>query len=355
MKRAAIASLALCAAMGGSAAPAVRQAAAAGQAPTTPASAPSTASPPTAPAHPPVVFTPHYTPGETLRYQVSFRSQTQNLVGGAVENPEGAVELGIEVGLTLRLEALEPIPTAAGATPEPAPAPGAGERAPLRLRAIYEHVAATVTGDSYDPAAAKLLAQYQHLEGRSIEFQLGPHGELEYLKGLEEVAQDPRALEGARAWIEQLGAGLSVPQTGAVPGQSWERSQPVPDAPLNGTSLQTISTYLGDEACDVEKPAGEQCAVVLTRFTLGQKPGEKNATPETFRRNGLRTSGEWRSHGESLVYVSLRTGRTMSVSQTSDVLMDLNIRHEDGGTPFHFAGSSKSETHLLLLNEQPGQ
>jgi hypothetical protein len=341
--------------MGSSAIPALAQAVAAAQAAAAPSVAPSATSAPAALAHPPVVFTPHYTPGETLRYQVSFRSQTQNLVGGAVENLEGAVELGIDVGLTLRLEALEPIPTTGGAAPGPVAATGAGERPSLRLRAVYEHVSATLTGDAYDPAAAKLLAQYQHLEGRSIEFQLGPHGELEYLKGLEEVAQDPRALEGARAWIEQLGAGLSAPQRGAVPGQSWERSQAVPDAPLNGTSLQTTSTYLRDEACDVEKPEGEQCAVVLTRFTLGQKAGEKNATPETFRRNGLRTSGEWTSHGESLVYVSLRTGRMVSVSQSSDVLMDLSIRHEDGGTPFHFAGSSKSETHLLLLAEQPGQ
>jgi len=301
--------------------------------------------------HPPVVFTPRYTPGEMLRYQVSFRSQAKNQVGGAVENPEGATELGIEVGLTLRLEVLPPIPTTEGS----APATGAGDRPSLRLRAVYERVTASLTGDSYDPSAAKLLAQYQHLEGRAIEFQLGPHGEMEYVKGLEEVVQDPRALEAARAWIEQLGAGLSAPQTGAVPGQSWERSQPVPDAPLAGTSLQTTSTYLRDEACDVEHPAGEQCALVLTRFTLGQKAGEKNATPETFRRTGLRTSGELTSHGESLVYVSLRTGRTVSVTQSRDVLMDLSIWHEDGGMPFHFAGASKTETHLLLLSGQPGQ
>jgi len=338
--------------MGTFAAPALAQAGSATQAPAAPSAAPSS---PAAPAHPPVVFTPRYTPGETLRYQVSYRSQSQNLVGGAVENPEGATELGIAVGMTLRLEVLPPIPAAGGATPGPAPATGANERASLRLRAVYEHVSATLSGDSYDPAAANVLAQYQHLEGRTIEFQLGPHGELEYLKGLEEVAQDPRALAAARDWIEQLGAGLSAPRTGTAPGQSWERSQRVPDAPLNGTSLQTTSTYLRDEACDVEKPAGEQCALVLTRFSLGQKAGEKNATPEVFRRNGLRTSGELRSHGESLVYVSLRTGRTVSVPQSSEVLMDLSIRHEDGGMPFHFAGTSKTETHLLLLTEPPGQ
>ena len=321
-----------------------------------PRSLDSAQAPGTGPAapHPPVLFTLRYSPGETMRYQLSFRSQSKGLVGGAVENPQGAAELGIAVGLTLRLEVLTPIPPSGDALPSPADSAGR-ERPPLRLRASYEHVSATLSGDSYDPSATKLLAQYQSLQGRTIEFQLGPHGELEYIEGLNEVLQDPRALEAARAWLEELGTGLGAPATGATPGQSWERTQAVPEAPLNGTTLETISTYLRDEACNPDEPAGEQCAVVLTRFSLGQKPGEKNTTPEAFRRNHLRTSGQWASQGESLVRVSLLTGRTMSVSQSSEELMDLNIRREDGGMPFRYAGRTKTETHLLLLSAQPGE
>ncbi len=303
-------------------------------------------------AHPPVLLTPHYTPGDTLRYQVALRSRTKSLVGGAVENPEGATELGIAVGLTLRLEALVPVPIAK----VPAKPPGKeAERAPLRLRATYEHVAAELLGDSYDPAAVKLLVPYKNLEGRSFEFQLGPHGEVEYMKGLEELGQDARTMEAARSWFEQLGAGLGAPVTGVAPGQTWEQKRAVPGAPLEGTELQSKSTYLRDEPCDVEKPEGEQCAVVLMQFAMGQKPGGKNATPEEFRKRGLRTSGEWTSHGESLVYVSLVTGRTVSVTQSSDEWMDLNIRHENGGTPFRYAVRAQNETHLLLLSDQPAQ
>jgi len=353
VKRAAIASVVLWAAVDAFAAsgalaqnPSATQAAAA---------QPAAASSPAAAPHAPIVFTPRYTPGETMRYQVSFRSQTSNLVGGAVENPQGAGELGIAVGLTLRLEVLAPIPVAGGAESGQGSAMQGNERPPLRLRATYERVSAALSGDSYDPAATKLLAQYQNLEGRIIEFQIGSHGELQYLKGLDEVVQDPRALEAARAWLEQLSAGIGAPPTGAIPGQTWERSQPVPDAWLAGTSLQTSSTYLRDEACDLENPGGEECAVVLMRFTLGQKPGEKNTTPEAFRRYGLRTSGEWTRHGESLVYVSLSTGRNVSISQSSEEQMDLRIRHEDGGALFHYAGRSKTETHLLLVNEPPAK
>lgn len=299
----------------------------------------------------PVVLTPRYAPGDSVRYQVSLRSQTKSLMGGAVQNPEGATELGVSVGMTLRLEALAPIPVA---KVQERPHASGADRSPLRLRATYEQVTADVLGDSYDPAAAQLLAPYKNLEGRSIEFQLGPDGEVEYMQGIEEVVQDARALEAARSWLEQLGAGLGAPLTGVTPGQSWEHNQPVPEAPLNGTELKSISTYLRDEPCDAEKPDGEQCAVVLMRFALGQKSGDKNATPEAFRKKGLHTSGEWTSHGESLVYVSLRTGRTVSVTQSSEEWMDLSIRHENGGIPFRYAGRAKNETHLLLLNASTG-
>jgi len=341
VKQISIVSLALCLEFGALASGAAAQS---GPVNPGPAVSPSTA------AHPPGLFTLRYTPGETMRYQVSFRSQSKSLVGGAVENPQGATELGLAVGLTLRLEVLSPIPVAAGGSPSAAPArPAGSEGPPLRLRASYEGVSATLSGDSYDPSATKLLAQYRSLEGRSIEFQLGPRGDLEYVEGLDETLQDPRAFDAVRAWLEQLGTGLGAPATGAAPGQSWERTQPVSDAPLTGTSVQTTSTYLRDEACSAEDPAGEQCAVVLMRFSLGQKPGEKSGTPEAFRRNHLRTSGQWTSKGESLVRVSLLTGRTVSVSQSSEELMDINIRHEDGGVPFRYAGRTRTETHLLLL------
>src|SRR5262249_23479869 len=144
----------------------------------------------------------------------------------------------------------------------------------------------------YDPASAKLLAQYQGLQGHTIEFQLGPHAELEYIQGLNEALQDPRALEAARIWLEGVAAGPGAPSTGVSPGQSWKRTQDVPDSPLKDTNLESASTSLRDEPCDDNDPAGEQCAVVLMRFTLGQKSAEKNPTPEAFRRNHLRTSGQ---------------------------------------------------------------
>lgn len=320
-------------------------------APGTAAQAPIPPPPPAAnapAAHAPVVFTPQFQPGESLRYQISFRSQTSRLTGGALSNPQGARDLGMSVGITLRLEVLPPVastaPVAASQTRVAGP-----ERAPLRLRAVYERVTPAVTGDTYDPEANLLLAQYRRLQGRTIEFQLGSRGEVQYISGLQEVLQDARALDEARNWLQQLGAGLTTPLAGSVPGQSWEKTEPVPGAPLTGTTLHTTSTYLRDEACRMDDPGGEQCAVLLMRFSLQQHGDARNATPEEFRRDGMRTAGMWTSHGESLVHVSLQTGRTVSVSQSGEELMDLTIRHVNGGAPIRYGGHSTTETHLLLL------
>jgi hypothetical protein len=259
----------------------------------------------------------------------------------------------MSVELTLRLEVLPPVANTApppGGPPAP-PGTAGGGRPPLRLRAVYERVVPVISGDTYDPEANLLLAQYRRLQGRAIEFQLGTRGEVQYISGLQEVLQDPRALDEARNWLQQLGAGLSAPMTGSAPGQSWERTEEVPGAPLAGTTVHTTSTYLRDEACRVEDPAGEQCAVLLMRFALQQKPAMRNSTPEEFRREGLRTSGVWTSHGESLVHVSLQTGRTVSVSQSGEEMMDLTIQHVTGGLPFRYGGHSTTETHLLLLGD----
>ena len=320
------------------------------------AQAPASAPPPpraTAANHSPVVFAPQYRPGDSLRYQISFRSQTSRLMGGAVSNPQGARDLALSVEITLRLEVLQPVANAAPVARVSPPQPGVagGGRPPLRLRAIYERVTPSISGDTFDPDANRLLKQYRLLQGRMIEFQLGTNGEVQYMSGLQEVLQDAQALEEARSWLQQLGAGLTAPATGSAPGQSWEKTEAVPGAPLAGTSLRTTSTYLRDEACRVEDPSGEQCAVLLMRFTLEQRPGMRNTTPDEFMRDGMRTSGVWTSHGESLVHVSLQSGRTVSVSQSGEEMMDLTIRHMNGGRPFRYGGHTTTETHLLLLGE----
>jgi len=137
-----------------------------------------------------------------------------------------------------------------------------------------------------------------------------------------------------------------------------------------GTVLDSHSTYSRNERCrtSVEAEATSQpvaappspdseemCAVVVTGYEMKQqgkprRPGE-DATPEALRKRGLQSSGTWTSSGESLAYVSLATGLTVSVTQSGTEEMNMTIVRPTGGMPFHYESKVHSETHLTLLPE----
>jgi hypothetical protein len=294
---------------------------------------------------------PHYRPGESLLYEISMRSVRQSLVSGALANPQGARQLELSVSLRLRLDVLSTI-SAGNAPSQPAPSEvgdsGTG-RLPLRLRATYERASATASGDTYDPTVAQLEDQYRHLQGHSIEFQIGPNGDVQYLRGMEDTFNDPRFLAGLSTWLQQLAAGEGAAPASAHAGSTWQHSEAVPNAPLAGTVLEMNTSYLRDEPCSPADPSAGECAVLLSRFSVAQKSSGKDATPESYRKEGLKTSGHSASHGETLVYISLRTGCTVSVTQSGDEEMDLTILHNDGGPPLRYASRAKTETRILLL------
>jgi hypothetical protein len=318
---------------------------------------PAAAPPSPAPQHL-VRLVPQYSPGDTLHYQIALRSQTRNRVGGAMANPEGAADLGLSVSLLLRLDVLPPLPSGDAGPGAGAGSPGKTKGSkpvrrdtPLRLRATYERATATLSGDAYDPNVAKVEEEYRKLEGRSMEFQIGTDGHVQYMEGLSDILHDARAVNAVRKWLEQLSGGLGAPPAGAEPGRSWHSTEPLPDAPLAGTAIETQTTYLRNESCDVDDPAADKCAILLSHFSLRQKPGQFDPTPDSFRKQNLSTSGHWDSQGQSLLYISLRTGRTVSITQSGEETMELTISHNDGGPPFHYSAQAKTETRILLLTE----
>ena len=62
--------------------------------------------------------------GQTLHYQIDFRTETSSHTSGAIENPQGASEIDLAVSLLLRLDVLSTLPAIA---PGSAAAPDAGE------------------------------------------------------------------------------------------------------------------------------------------------------------------------------------------------------------------------------------
>jgi hypothetical protein len=131
----------------------------------------------------------------------------------------------------------------------------------------------------------------------------------------------------------------------------------VPTAPLAGLVWRSQSTYQRNEPCQLAAKAsaavpgsgiGETCAVILTKLTLvGSRPGH-DATPENYRKMGLTTAGTWSGEGDTLSYVSIITGRLVSVTQSSSEQMDFTVMH-DTGDRMTYKGSVQSHSQLALL------
>ena len=307
---------------------------------------------------------PRYYSGQTLHYQIDFRTQTSSHTAGFVSNPQGASQISLSANLLLRLEVLFTLPAT---TPDSV---NASVNADLnkfrraRMRATYEKSDVVVHGDSYDPAVATLEKQYRQLEGHAVEFTLEGDGRIDDVSGLGEISDDPHAAAAIRGWLTQLAAAADFPSEGIALGHTWSQEKQMTESPLAGTVLRGTSTYVRDEACRestaadsapaiVSAPAApEQCAVIVTRSEMKQEGTSKNGqTPDAFRLRGLRSSGTWTSVAESLAYLSLRTGLTVSITQTGADEMNMTITSTNGGEPIRYIARTRSETHVTLLPE----
>ena len=314
---------------------------------------------------------PKFAPGQSLRYRMELVTKTETSSSGVVQDPQGPSQLIVTWDATVRIDVLPPdaAPPANAAPQGQSPAPA------LRLRMTYEKSTATIQSDSYDPSAAGIQDQYQRLQGHAVEFALDAHGKITGVSGGDDVFETPQAARDAQAWVEQLSSGLGAPGTSAAPGQHWDSEEPAPGIPLPGMTWHTDSTYQRNEPCRESPPAaagppssatagGETCAVILTRVSLvppkSQPKSEsgankKSAAPSAADpnspgaiANGMQTTGTWTGSSESVIYVSLRTGWVVSVTQSGDEQMDVTMftEHLDS---IRYAGTIHSHIDLLLL------
>jgi hypothetical protein len=290
-----------------------------------------------------VVLAPRFSPGQVLRYQTEFRITSETRVSGAVESPQGPTQIEVSLGTTVRMEVLKP----------PASAPLCPDCS--RIRATYEKVVATSKADVQSPELAENEAQLKRLEGRSLEFTLSPDGKVSDLMGPEDfLPAEKKALEGSLA---QLAWSPGAPAEGVVPGQKWTTERPITPAPLLGLVWRSESTYLRNEPCHASAPtagpapaaAGETCAVILTQFDIAQRPAGSDPTPPEFRARALRTEGKLAGSGDSLVYVSLRTGWVVSVTEQATEETDLTVTAVEDNSQTRYAGRVRRQSSMTLL------
>jgi hypothetical protein len=311
-------------------------------------------------------LTPNFTMGESFRYHIESQTTTTGTTTTPIVNPEAAKQLKQVADFEVRLDVVGVQPAASGTA-------GAA-----RLRATYEKASASSETDAYDPAAAALDAQYNNLQGRSVEFTIEADGKISHVTGLDEVVSNPAAAAAVRNWINGFSPSANLPPEGIAIGQKWAAERPLDNAPLANLLWRSASRYLRDDACELpgqstpnaQNPAGTDgaapatapgsahaaasprpvCAVILTSFDILRRgSANADATPEDYRHNGLRTSGTWTGKGESLDTISLQTGMLLRSTQTSTQKMDFEIVSALSGSKIHYVGQVETQSEITLM------
>jgi hypothetical protein len=308
-------------------------------------------------------LTPTFTMGESFRYHIESRTTTTGTTTTPIVNPEAASQLKQVADLEVRLDVVGVEPAANGVA-------GAA-----RLRATYEKASAATQTDAYDPAAAALDAQYNNLQGRSVEFTIEVDGKISHITGLDEAVSNPSAAAAVRDWITGFSPSANLPPEGIAIGQKWSAERPLENTPLGNLLWRSSSSYLREDACELpgqstsvaQNPneatagtsaapvkhaasSGPLCAVILTSFDiLHRGSANADATPEDYRHNGLRTSGTWTGKGETLDTISLQTGMLLRSTQTSTQKMDFEIVSAISGSKIHYAGQVETQSEITLM------
>jgi hypothetical protein len=280
-------------------------------------------------------------PGETLRYLLEYRSSIQSQSAGPIYTPEAAHRLDISLGARMRLDVL-------GVKTDPK------QGRLTRLRVTYETCDASVHSDAYDPGAETLQKQYRDLQGRSFEFTIDEQGRVRDIAGLRKLEPDEGARNAIRQWLSSITLPLGLWKPGLKPGKKWSREVPLAGAPLTGLAWRTQSSYRDNEACPAPlgapAPSRRQtCAVISTRLETVRGNSHGDPTPLSYRREGLRTSGRWTAHGESLSFVSLSSGLVASSIATESDTMDVTIAATLSGSRLHYAGQVQSSSQIALI------
>ena len=306
---------------------------------------------------PRISLSPKFSPGQAFRYAMEFETTTSTRRSGLAADPEGPSSLEIIWDATIRLEVL----------PQEG---GTSASGGFRLRTTYEKSTASVRSDTFDPTAAETELQYKKLEGKVVEFSLDSSGKVAAISGLEGVVEGEKAAQAARDWISQLGAGAGAPPGGVTVGETWTSEQAADSLPIAGMTWRTDSQYLRNEPCHPANPdvpstavsadaaknpdTGETCAVILTNLTLTRPKSIRNQTPEEYRQNGVQSAGTWSGSAQSLVYVSLRSGAVVSVSQTGSEDMDVTLTTNQN-ISMRYAGTILSRSQVELVGDVAGK
>ena len=298
-------------------------------------------------------LSPKFSAGQVLRYRIESSTKSTGRTTSPIANPEGGSQSSQAVHMQVRLAVLSVLPDGK-----------------VRLRAVYEKSGAESEADALDLTANTFAARFNRLEGRAFEFNLAPSGEVSEVQDLTAAVtgQSDKPATPELSWLQTVTSAASLPKAGIAVGQKWKSEKPVLGAVLSGLVSRIESTYLRDEPCGASQTASSApdaaasahstssdgaCAVVLSEFEISRNGSpHSDATPDDFRRNGLRTSGSWSGTGETLDSISLATGLLVSSTQSSSQKMDYRVTSASTGSTVEHVGKSESQTQINQLAAQ---
>lgn len=292
-----------------------------------------------------VILFPKLSVGQTIRYQIGYRAQTQTNTESTVAAPMAPTGGQTDARLLLQIQ-VEDLRIEAG-------------KAVVRLltRIIEPDAMAPVSNATEPNQAGK-----SDKRDKTVEFTLHGDGQVTDVAGLEKLSSAEQSVW--QEWVARFGGGAAFPERGVKPGEKWKSDEPISGALLSGLSWEKESEYVNDAPCSAMKmtqqgdlAAAEQtqetCAVILTTATLKQKSSQKDATPEDYKLHDLRTMGIAKGKNEIITYISLKTGLVLRATEDADQSMNVIVAKSDGSNRVHYMIDAESHAQVLLLAEPP--
>jgi hypothetical protein len=287
--------------------------------------------------------------GQTLTYQISFRTEKNVSAHSSVvlaDDPAGA---NVQVRALLRLEVL-------GVELQ-------GPRAVIHARTYFQSLDpdTKLKIPSIEPPSNQI--RLQDPKGIPIEFTIFPDGRIDQVKGLDALFSEQQ--QAWQEWVARFAAAAAFPQDGIRVAQKWrsEESERSP-SPIAGLAWTREANYVGNESC-----AGAQitvqgstvdasqrpdtCAVIFTIAALKQSSSPKDATPDDFKVRELRTTGTARGKNTTILYISLKTGLLVRASNDADQAMSVTVAKADGSNRVHYDVNATSHTDISLVTDTP--
>jgi len=301
-----------------------------------------------------VVLSPKLIVGQSIHYQIGYRSTTNTNTESTVAAPMAPTGGQVNASFLLLVE-VEDLRVDSGRT-----------AARLRSQIVEPEVIAVHASAS--DAKARTSGTENPNAGKSarrektVAFTLHGDGQVTDIEGLEGLPAEQQT--AWQEWVARFGGGGSLPEKGIKPGEKWKAEEAISGALLSGLSWEKESEYVNDAPCGAMKitpqgdlAAGEQaqekCAVILTTAILKQRSSQKDATPEDYKLHDLRTMGNAKGKNETITYISVKTGLVVRATEDANQSMSVIVAKTDGSNRVHYTINAESHAQVMLLAETP--